>query len=77
MSEYTDSPKTTDPMIFSVQTAHQTPTCKVAQRNFMNRMGTVQTLSIQSGEKGKIWVQTQQIVSRYNSGLHMSITFHF
>jgi len=54
LSEYTDSPKTTDPMIFSVQTAHQTPTCKVAQRNFMNRMGTVQTLSIQSGEKGKI-----------------------
>jgi hypothetical protein len=41
-------------MIFCAQTAHQTLTYKVAQRNFMNRMGIVQTLSTQGGEKGKI-----------------------
>jgi hypothetical protein len=40
-------------MIFCTQTAHQIPTLKVAQKNFMNHMGTVQTLSTQSGEKRK------------------------
>jgi len=54
LSEYTASPKTTGPMIFCAQTAHQTLTHKDAQRNFMNHMGTVQTLSTQNGEKGKI-----------------------
>jgi len=64
-------------MIFCAQTAHQTLTYKAAQRNFIDRMGTVQTLSAQSGEKRKIRVQTQQMVSRYDSGLHRSRIFHF
>jgi len=42
-------------MIFRTQTAHQTLTYKAAQGNFMNRMGTVQTLSTQKAEKGKIY----------------------
>jgi len=54
LSEYTASPKTTGPMIFHTQTAHQTQTHEAAQRNFMNQIGTVQTLSTQNGEKGKI-----------------------
>jgi hypothetical protein len=54
LPEYTASPKTREPIIFCAQTAHQTPTYKVAQRNFMNRTGTVQTPSTQSGEKTKI-----------------------
>jgi hypothetical protein len=45
------SPKTTGPMLFCAHTAHQTLTFKVVQRNFMNCMGIVQTLSTKSGEK--------------------------